>query len=91
LEFAWDSTNPTNYPAYVHIGQPPVIGSDGVLYGFYESPHLVDAPITPSKGDATWTTTVAVPKDLSGSYLLVPVETQQQKYFVDHVLDITDK
>jgi len=91
FDFAWESTNPTNYPVYVHIGQPPVIGTDGILYGFYRSPHLASAPITPSKGDAAWTTTVAAPSDVSGFYILLPVETQQQKYFVDHVLDITDK
>ncbi len=48
FEFDWQSTNPSQYPAYVHIGIPPVIGADGVMYGFYESPHLSDAPITPA-------------------------------------------
>jgi hypothetical protein len=91
FEFSWESTNPTEYPAYVHIGEPPVIGADGILYGFYESPHLAMAPITPAKDKATWTTTVAAPADVSGFYILLPVETQQQKYFVDHVVDITDK
>jgi membrane associated rhomboid family serine protease len=33
FEFGWASTNPSQYPAYVHIGQPPVIGADGVMYG----------------------------------------------------------
>ena len=28
---------------------------------------------------------------VTGFYILVPVETKQQKYFVDHVVDITDK
>ena len=96
FEFSWETKNPTSYPVYLHIGNPPVIGSDGIMYGFYESPHLATAPITPSAaggvaGDATWTTTVAAPKDVAGFYVLVPVESQQQKFFVDHVLDITDK
>ena len=90
LQFEWDSFNPTGDRAYIHIGIPPVIGSDGILYGFYQSPHLSDAPITPAGGDAIWTTTATVPPGVTGLYLLVPVETQQQKYFVDHVLDITD-
>jgi len=68
-----------------------VIGSDGILYGFYRSPHLSDAPITPAGLTATWTTTVVAPKGAAGFYMLVPVETQQQKYFVDHVVDISDK
>jgi hypothetical protein len=91
LEFSWQSTNPSQAPAYIHIGIPPVIGSDGILYGFYISPHLSQDLITPVGGKATWTTAVSVPKDVTGLYILVPVETKQQKYFVDHVLDITDK
>jgi hypothetical protein len=91
FEFDWQSANPSAYPAYVHIGIPPVIGADGVIYGFYQSPHLSDAPITPAGDKATWTTTVAVPKDGTGFYILLPVESQQQKYFVDHVVDVTDK
>jgi hypothetical protein len=90
--FGWKCTNPSTDPAYVHIGNPPVIGADGIMYGFYQSPHLSDAPITPAGGGtATWTTTVAAPKDVSGFYILLPLETRQQKYFVDHVVDITDK
>jgi hypothetical protein len=91
FEFSWLSTNPTDTPnLLVHIGQPPVIGADGILYGLYQSPHLTDPPVTPAKGTATWTTTVDVPASVGGFYLLVPVETQQNKYFVDHVIDIKD-
>jgi hypothetical protein len=91
IEFSWESANPTDYPAYVHIGNPPVLGADGILYGFYQSPHLALAPITPAKDKAAWTTTVAVPASVKGLYVLVPVESQQAKYFIDHALDITDK
>ena len=92
FEFSWKSTNPGTNQAYIHIGIPPVIGADGIMYGFYRSPHLTDDLITPAGGGtATWTTTVVVPKDVTGFYILVPVETKQQKYFVDHVIDITDK
>lgn len=91
LELDWESANPSKYPAYVHIGIPPVIGVDGILYGPYQSPHLADAPITLAGQSATWSTTVAVPASATGLYVLTPVETQQQKYFVDHVVDITDK
>lgn len=91
LEFTWEITNPSDYPAYVHIGTPPVIGSDGVIYGFYESPHLADTPITPSGGKATWKTTVAVPAEVTGLYLMPSIESQQQKFFVNHAVDITDK
>jgi hypothetical protein len=91
LEFAWHTENPTAYPTYVHIGTPPVIGADGVIYGFYESPHLADTPITPAKGVADWTTKVAVPKDVTGLYILLMVESKQQKSFVNHAIDITDQ
>ena len=92
FELSWKSTNPSTDQVYIHIGIPPVIGSDGIMYGFYQSPHLSADLITPAAGGtAKWTTTVDVPKDVTGFYILVPVETKQQKYFVDHVVDITDK
>jgi hypothetical protein len=91
LDLAWQTDNPTDYPTYVHIGTPPVVGSDGVIHGFYESPHLADTPISPAGQSAQWTTTVAVPKDDTGLYILVSVESKQQKNFVSHAIDITDK
>ena len=93
LEFAWETNNPSagGYPTYVHIGNPPVIGSDGIIYGFYEDPTLADAPITLPGQKADWTTSVTVPKDATGLYILVSVETKQQKNFTSHVVDVTDK
>lgn len=91
LAFSWHTENPTAYPTYVHIGTPPVIGSDGIIYGFYESPHLADTPITPAGEHADWTTTVAVPKDVTNLYILLSVESKAQKNFVSHAIDITDK
>jgi hypothetical protein len=91
LEFGWQTTNPTEYPTYVHIGTPPVVGSDGIIYGFYESPHLADTPITPAGHSADWTTDVAVPGAVTGLYILVSVESKQQKTFVSHAVDISSK
>jgi len=91
LEFAWQTNNPGEYPTYVHIGIPPVIGTDGIIYGFYESPNLADTPIDLPGQKAEWTTAVAVPKDVTGLYILLSVESKQQKLFVSHVIDITDK
>jgi len=34
LQFTWQTFNPGEYQTYVHIGNPPVIGEDGILYGF---------------------------------------------------------
>lgn len=91
LELSWHTKNPTAYPTTVHIGTPPVIGSDGIIYGFYESPNLVDTPVTPAGQAADWTTAVAVPKDVTSLYILVSVEAKAQKNFVGHAVDITDK
>jgi len=90
LQFDWESLAP-GAATFIHVGNPPVIGSDGILYGYYQSPHLADVPVTPAGGDTEWSTKVTVPKDVTGLYVLAPVETQQQKYFVDHLIDITDK
>jgi hypothetical protein len=91
LELDWQDDNPTDYPNYVHIGTPPVIGADGIIYGVYEDPSIADATIALSKATAEWTTTVAVPNNVTGLYVLVSVETRQSKYFVSHVVDITDR
>ncbi len=91
LELKWQDYNPTEYPNYVHIGTPPVIGADGILYGLYEDPSIADATIALQKATAEWPTSVAVPKNVTGLYVLVAVETRQSKYFVSHVIDITDK
>jgi hypothetical protein len=90
LEFSWETQNPGAYQTYVHIGIPPVIGSDGVIYGFYEAPNLTDAPITLPGQTANWTTQVAVPKDVTGLYIELSVEQNQQKNFWGHVIDITN-
>ena len=91
LEFSWQTDNPGAYPTYVHIGIPPVIGADGVIYGFYQSPSLADPPITLPGQKAEWTTDLPVPQDVKGLYILLSVESRQQKLFVSHVVDITNK
>lgn len=91
MDIYWQDMNPTEYPNYVHIGTPPVIGADGIIYGLYEDPSIADATIALQKATAEWTTTVDIPKNATGLYVLVSVETRQSKYFVSHVIDITDK
>jgi hypothetical protein len=90
LQFTWRTENPTAYQAYVHIGNPSVIGSDGIIYGRYQAPHLVDTPITLANGSAEWTTSVAVPPDVTGLYALPAVESVQQKNYVSHAIRIDD-
>jgi hypothetical protein len=87
LVSSWQTANPGKYPTYVHIGEPPVIGSDGVVYGFYESPDLTSVPVTPAGGTAEWTTTVEVPADVTGLVMLLSVESRKQRLFVSYALD----
>lgn len=91
LELDWEDYNPTDYPNYIHIGTPPVIGDDGILYGPYQDPAISEPAMTDTKQTADWTTSVEVPNNVKGLYVLVSIETRQMDYFVSHVIDITDK
>jgi len=91
LQFKWQTSNPGDYPTYVHVGTPPVIGEDGIFYGFYESPDLASVPITPAGDKAEWTTDITVPKDSKGFYIMLSVESKKQRLFVNYPVDITDK
>jgi hypothetical protein len=91
LLFTWQTSNPGEYASYVHIGNPPVVGEDGIFYGFYETPDIVSAPITPASGKVEWTTEVAVPKDVKGIYIMLSVETGKARLFANYAIDITDK
>jgi len=51
----------TKFPLKTHIGIPPVIGTDGIIYGVYETLYIAPVDITPSKENMEWTTEVAVP------------------------------
>ncbi len=91
IQFTWRTDNPTNYQAYVHIGNPSVIGSDGILYGLYRAPHLVDTPITLANDSAEWTTSVEVPADVTDLYVLPSVESKQQKNYVSYAIELTEE
>jgi hypothetical protein len=65
-QFTWQTSNTGEYPTYVHVGNPPVIGKDGIVYGYYETPDIESVPITPGGEKAQWTTEVAVPQDVGG-------------------------
>ena len=89
LAFDWHTQNPGEYPSNVHIGVPPVIGADGILYGFYESPDLESVPVTAAGAGADWTTEVTVPSDGSGFYILLSVESKKQRLFVHYAIDVS--
>jgi hypothetical protein len=91
LLFSWRTANPGEYPTYVHIGNPPVIGADGIIYGLYEVPDLASVPITPAGDEAEWATEVMVPQDVKGLYILLSAESGKQRLYANYAIDITDK
>jgi hypothetical protein len=91
LEFKWQNFNPTDFPLKPHIGNPPVIGADGILYGIFEIMDIVSVPLTPAKGKVEWTTNVTVPKDVKDFYILLSVESKQMRLYVNYAVDIADK
>ena len=91
FQFNWQNFNPTKFPLKTHIGTPPVIGSDGVIYGLYESLDIVPIPITPANEKMEWSTEVVVPPDVKGFYILLGVESKGPRKYVFYVLDISDK
>jgi len=91
FQFKWQNFNPTKFPLKTHIGTPPVIGADGIIYGLYESLDIVPIPITPANEKMEWSTEVAVPQDVKGFYVLLGVESKGPRKYVFYVLDISEK
>jgi hypothetical protein len=91
FQFTWQNTNPTSFALKTHIGYPPVIGEDGIIYGPFVTWDLPDVPLTSAGGSATWTTEVAIPQDIGGLYILLGVESLKPKTYLFYVLDITDR
>ena len=89
--FTWENFNPTKFPLKTHIGTPPVIGADGIIYGLYESLDIVPIPITPPNAKVEWTTENVVPQDANSFYILLSVESNKPRTYVNYVLDISDK
>jgi len=90
FEFKWQAYNPSEYPSALHVGPPPVLGVDGILYGVYQDPGSVSAPLTSPGKTTEWTTTVNVPKDVKGFYIMVSVETGT-RLFTSFAIDISDE
>ena len=90
LEFKWQAFNPSDYPSALHVGPPPVLGTDGILYGVYQDPGSVSAPLTSPGKTTEWVTAVNVPADVSGFYIMVSVETGT-RLFMSYAIDIIDR
>ena len=91
FQFTWQNYNPTEFALTTHIGTPPVIGEDGIIYGIYETMDLAPVPLTPGGETVQWTTEVKVRSDEKGFYILLGVESKQMRTYVNHLIDITDK
>jgi len=89
FEFTWQNYNPTDFALKTHIGTPPVIGEDGIIYGVFQIMDLAPTPLTPAKEQIQWTTKVAVPETEQGFYILLSVESGQMRMYVNHLIDIT--
>jgi hypothetical protein len=91
LQFKWQNFNPTKFPLKTHIGIPPVIGSDGIIYGVYETLDIPPVDITPSNSNMEWTTDVAVPADVQGFYILLSVESNKPRTYKNYAVNVSDK
>ena len=91
LQFTWQNYNPSKFPLKTHIGIPPVIGEDGIIYGVYETLDIPEVPLTPAEESIEWTTEVPIPENVSGLYILLSVESKKPRTYVNYALDITDK
>lgn len=89
--FTWQNFNPTKFPLKTHIGIPPVIGTDGIIYGVYETLDIAPIDITPPNENMQWTTEVAVPADVKGFYILLSVESNKPRTYKNYAVDISDK
>ncbi|MBN2390499.1 MAG: hypothetical protein JXR84_07245 [Anaerolineae bacterium] len=89
FHFTWQNVNPSKFALKTHIGIPPVIGADGIIYGVYETLDMADVPLTPAQGSVTWDTEVAVPADVDTFYILLSVESKKPRTYVNYALEIT--
>lgn len=89
FEFTWQNYNPTDFALKTHIGNPPVIGEDGIIYGVFQIMDLAVTPLTPAKEKVEWTTKVAVPETEQGFYILLSVESGQMRMYVNHLIDLS--
>jgi hypothetical protein len=91
FQFTWQNHNPSKFPLKTHIGIPPVLGEDGVIYGPYVTIDMPEVPLTPAQASVEWTTEVAAPADVGSYYILLSVESNKPRTYLNYALDITDQ
>jgi hypothetical protein len=90
IQTKWQILNPSEYVSVLHVGIPPVVGDDGILYGLYQDPGSLSAPQTSPGKTSELTSLVQVPKEVKNLYMMVSVETGT-RLFNSSVIDISDK
>jgi len=91
LQSKWQNFNPTEFALKIHIGIPPIIGPDGIIYGPFEIMDIASVPLTPTGGTIDWTTDVVAPNDVGGYYILLSVESKQTRLYVNYAVDISNE
>lgn len=90
ITMQWAVTNPGEYGTKVHIGKPPVLGNDGIVYGARVSPDIVDVPMAkPDGGVSEFETSVEVPKEVESLYMLLSVEQSRERLFSNYLVDLS--
>jgi len=90
FQFTWQNFNPSKFPLKTHIGIPPVVGEDGIIYGVYITLDIPEVPLTPAGESIEWITEVPIPEDVGGLYILLSVESKKPRTYVNYALDITE-
>jgi hypothetical protein len=88
--FKWTIFNPGEYNTLVHIGRPPAVGEDGILYNTWISPDRVEVPIAKPGQTAEFETESLVPPDVVTPYLLLSVEQKRERLWTDYLLDLSE-
>lgn len=91
FEFTWQNFNPTEFALKVHIGNPPVICEDGVIYGYYEIMDLSSPPLTPAGGQINWTTKATTPAGLNDCYVLLSVESKNMRNYINYAIALREQ
>lgn len=89
LQFTWENSNPSKFALKTHIGIPPVVGEDGIIYGVYKTLDIPEVPLTPAQGSVEWTTEVAVPQEVGGLIILLSVESNKPRTYINYAVEIT--
>lgn len=90
FSFKWTIYNPGEYNTLVHIGRPPAVGEDGIVYGAWVSPDMVEVPMAKPSETIEIETQSAVPSDVVAPYLLLSVEQKRERLFSNYLMDLSE-